>query len=567
MSSGFQGPRYLAAFGPKRVPHCFTDVLILGGGLAGLRAALAIDPRLQVTIVTKADLRLSSSQWAQGGIAGVVDPEDRFDNHVADTLAAGGGLCHPDVVTEVVHEAPARIAELIAWGTNFDARNGSLELGREGGHSHHRIVHALGDATGREVMRAVIERARGRDNLEFWPETFTIDLLTDDGACRGALVWNRGHGKTLVWARQTILATGGAGQLYRESTNPEGTCGDGMALAWRAGARLRDMEFMQFHPTVLYIAGGSRSLITEAIRGAGAHLVDKDGRRFMPDFDPRAELAPRDVVSRCITEVMHRTHHANVYLDLSHLDAETVRSRFPGMARTCADFGLDLTRDRIPVRPGAHYMIGGVAVDRDGRTSLPGLLAAGEVTSSGLHGANRLASNSLLEGLVYGARCGATATAAALARGDDFRVPSLAEPRGPSPGEQLDLEDIRNSLRSLMWRSVGVERTGAALDEAAETVEGWCRYVLPRQFADPRGWQLQNMLEVARLMIRAAAVRCETRGVHVRSDHPATLDRWRVHLAWQRGETAAVEQPLPPGPADPRCDDGGPGIASSAARA
>ncbi|MEI7782039.1 MAG: L-aspartate oxidase, partial [Planctomycetota bacterium] len=447
MSRMFEGPRYLAAFGPKRVPHCFTDVLILGGGLAGLRAALAVDPRLAVTVVTKDDLQGSSSQWAQGGIAGVVDPEDRFDNHVADTITAGGGLCHEDVVNSVIREAPGRIAELIAWGTKFDERDGALELGREGGHSHHRIVHALGDATGREVMRAVIERARALENLEVWPDTFTIDLLTFAGVCRGALVWNKAHGKTMVWARRTILATGGAGQLYRESTNPEGASGDGMALAWRAGAALRDMEFMQFHPTVLYIAGGARSLITEAVRGAGAHLVDREGRRFMPEFDSRAELAPRDVVSRAINVVMHRTHHSNVYLDLSHLDAAMVHRRFPGMAQICAKFGLDLARDRIPVRPGAHYMIGGVTVDREGRTSLPGLFAAGEVTSSGLHGANRLASNSLLEGLVYGGRAGQAASAEVLAEpnADAFRVPLLANPRGGEANGSLDLGDIRNS--------------------------------------------------------------------------------------------------------------------------
>ncbi|NCY01618.1 MAG: L-aspartate oxidase [Planctomycetia bacterium] len=550
----FAGPRYLAAFGPKRVPHCFTDVLILGGGLAGLRAALAVDPRLTVTVVTKDDLQGSSSQWAQGGIAGVVDPEDRFDNHVADTLTAGGGLCHEDVVDAVVREAPARIAELIAWGTRFDSHNGSLELGREGGHSHHRIVHALGDATGREVMRAVIERARTLANLEVWPDTFTIDLLTHEHGCRGALVWNPAHGKTLVWARRTILATGGAGQLYRESTNPPGASGDGLALAWRAGAELRDMEFMQFHPTVLYIAGGARSLITEAVRGAGAWLVDRDGRRFMPEMDPRAELAPRDVVARAITEVMHRTHQANVFLDLSHLDAAEVRRKFPGMAEICAKFGLDLTRDRIPVRPGAHYMIGGVTVDGRGRTTLPGLYAAGEVTSSGLHGANRLASNSLLEGLVYGARAGEAASEDILGAsggpddGDrEFRVPALSNPRAVDPHSQaaeangsLDLADIRNSLRALMWRHVGVERTGDSLGEALETVEGWCRYVLPRQFAEPQGWQLQNMLEVARLMIRGAVERRETRGVHFRSDFPEPSAAWRAHIGWLRGR----EQPL-----------------------
>ena len=551
MSQPYEGPRYLVSFGPKRVPHCFTDVLILGGGLAGLRAALAVDKRLSVTVVTKDDLQSSSSQWAQGGIAGVVDPEDRFDNHVADTLTAGCGLCHENVVDAVIREAPGRIAELIAWGTRFDERDGSLALGREGGHSHHRIVHALGDATGREVMRAVIEQTRKLDNLVVWPETFTIDLVTHEGVCRGALVWNPRHGKTFVWARRTILATGGAGQLYRESTNPPGASGDGMALAWRAGAELRDMEFMQFHPTVLYIAGGSRSLITEAVRGAGAHLVDKDGRRFMPEFDSRDELAPRDVVSRAITVVMHRTHHANVYLDLSHLDPKMVRERFPGMAAICGQFGLDLARDRIPVRPGAHYMIGGVKVDEMGRTDIPGLFAAGEVTSSGLHGANRLASNSLLEGLVYGARAGEAAAAEVLAEGsrgdDEFHVPPIAQPKVSADGGDagLDLADIRNSLRSLMWRHVGVERSGDSLAEALATVEGWCRYVLPQQFADPQGWQLQNMLEVARLMIRGAIRRDETRGVHFRADHPDTSEAWRVHIAWHRGAAEPRFESLP----------------------
>ncbi len=532
-----EGPRYLTGFGPRRVPHCFTDVLILGGGLAGLRAALAVDPSLLVTVITKDDLRESSSSYAQGGIAGVVDPEDRFADHAADTVAAGGGLCDAAVVDSVVREAPGRIDELISWGTRFDLREGSLELGREGGHSRSRIVHALGDATGREVMRAVIEQTKKLDNLEVWPDTFTIDLVTHEGACRGALVWNRDHGKTLVWARRTILATGGAGQLYRETTNPQVASGDGMAVAWRAGASLRDMEVMQFHPTVLYIAGGGRSLITEAVRGAGGRLIDREGRRFMPDFDPRGELAPRDVVSRAISEVMQRTKHSNVYLDLSHLDAAEVRRRFPGMARLCAEFGLDLTRDRIPVRPGAHYMIGGVEVDEHGRTAVEGLYAAGEVTSSGLHGANRLASNSLLEGLVYGARAGEAASRDVLAMPDrdDLRVPRLANPRQDASGEPLDLDDIRNSLKALMWRQVGVERSGDSLAEALGTVEGWCRYVLPRQFGDPGGWQLQNMLEVARLMIRGALERKETRGVHTRRDFPESATQWQGHIAWQRG--------------------------------
>ena len=279
-------------------------------------------------------------------------------------------------------------------------------------------------------------------------------------------------------------------------------------------------------------------------------VVDREGRRFMPEFDERAELAPRDVVSRAITVVMRRSRHANVYLDLSHLDAADVRRKFPGMAETCRKFGLDLARDRIPVRPGAHYMIGGVTVDAEGRTDVPGLFAAGEVTSSGLHGANRLASNSLLEGLVYGARAGAAVTAELLLEGpagDAFRVPAIANPRVEENGNEgvpLDLADIRNSLQSLMWRYVGVERRGAELAEALEAVEGWCRYVLPRQFADPQGWQLQNMLQVARLMIASALAREETRGVHSRADCPEQSAAWLAHVAWRRGEPGSRVEKL-----------------------
>ena len=360
----------------------------------------------------------------------MIDPEDRFEDHVADTLVAGGTLCDPEVVKRVICEAPRRIEELIAWGTRFDTAEGRLALGREGGHGHDRIVHALGDATGKEVMRAVTERARRLEHVEVWQETFTIDLLTLDGVCRGAIVWNQEHGKTLVWAKQTILATGGAGQIYRETTNPTVATGDGLALAYRAGAELRDVEFVQFHPTVLYIAGGSRSLISEATRGEGAHLVDRHGHRFMPDYDPRAELAPRDVVSLSIVSQMEKTRHPNVYLDMTHLDPQRVLSRFPGIAAICAEFDLDITRDRIPVRPGAHYMMGGITVDRDGRTTLPGLWAAGEVTSTGLHGANRLASNSLLEALVYGAHAGEGASCAALGHEGRLLRPADREPAG-----------------------------------------------------------------------------------------------------------------------------------------
>jgi len=528
-------PRYLAAFHPKRVPHFFTDVLVIGGGLAGQRAALAADPELSTLVITKDGLEQSNSAQAQGGIAGVLDPEDRFEDHVGDTLQAGGLLCDRRVVERVVGEAPARIRELIAWGTQFDHVGDRLALGREGGHGHDRIVHALGDATGREVMRAVIDRIQAAANVEIWENTFTIDLLTQEGVCRGALVWNSQHGKTMVWAKQTILATGGAGQLYRETTNPQVATGDGMAIAYRAGAELRDMEFMQFHPTVLYIAGGSRHLISEATRGEGAWLVDRHGRRFMTDYDPRGELAPRDVVSLAIVSQMERTKHPNVYLDMTHLDPERVRSRFPGIAAVCAEFDLDITRDRIPVRPGAHYMMGGVTVDPFGRTTIPGLWGAGEVTSTGLHGANRLASNSLLEALVYGAHAGEMASRAAAELHDDFSAGLLDNPRLDSTGEPLNLDDIRNSLKSLLWRNVGVQRDAEGLQDAAENINHWGRYVLPRQFSDPPGWELQNMLCVARLMIQAALERRESRGAHVRTDFPQPDDgHWARHITFRR---------------------------------
>ncbi len=529
-----QLPRYLVPFHPKNVPHYFTDVLIVGAGLAGLRAAIEIDPDLSVVVVTKDTPKQTSSAWAQGGIAGVLDPQDRFEDHIADTIRAGGELCDTRVVEMVVREAPQRIQELIDWGTQFDEDAGQLALGREGGHGRHRIVHALGDATGKEIMRAVVHWTERMPNVQLWKQAFTIDLLAHEGTCRGAIIWNPHHGKMIVWAKQTILCTGGAGQVYRETTNPRVATGDGHALAYRAGAELRDMEFVQFHPTVLYIAGSSRSLITEAMRGEGAHLVDILGHRFMSQYDPRGELAPRDVVAQAIVTQMEKTHHPCVYLDLSHLPAEHIRARFPGIAAKCAEFGIDVTCDRIPVRPGAHYMVGGVTVDALGRTTLPGLWAAGEVTSTGLHGANRLASNSLLEGLVFGAHAGRGAAQAARGIDDHFHAIPLEFALQMPSGEQLDLADIRNSLTSLMWRAAGVRREGRLLEMAATQIEHWCRYVLPRQFATPDGWELQNMLIVARLIVQAALDRTESRGVHLRTDFPQEDDsHWLRHIRWK----------------------------------
>ncbi|HZU37669.1 MAG TPA: L-aspartate oxidase [Gemmataceae bacterium] len=524
--------RYLVPFSLKHTPHVFTDILVIGAGIAGLRAALEVPPEFDVLVVTKDSLQQSNSNYAQGGIATVLSAEDRFENHIEDTLRAGAGLCDQAIVEMVVREAPAQINDLVRWGTHFDLEEGRLALTREGGHSHRRIVHALGDATGHEVMRAIIERAHQAAHVTLWDNTFTIDLLTTDGVCLGALVDRPGQGRLLVWAKQTILASGGAGMVYRETTNPPVATGDGMAAAFRAGAELRDMEFMQFHPTVLYVAGSDRFLVSEAVRGEGAYLRDKDGVRFMPAEDPRAELAPRDVVSRAIVRTMERTRHPNVYLDLAHLDPQLIRQRFPGIDRVCRSFGLDITRDRIPVRPGAHYMIGGVTVDSEGRTTLANLWAAGEVTSSGLHGANRLASNSLLEGLVFGAACGRGAAEAAGRIPDSFAVPRLEAGFESESAGGLDVTDITNSLRSLMVRNMGIVRDRAGLAEAEADVAFWRRYALSRVFQHRAGWELQNLLTIARLMIWSALQREESRGVHFRSDFPERNDaHWQRHLS------------------------------------
>lgn len=529
-------PRYLVPIEPKRCGHFFTDVLIIGGGLAGLRAAHEVDPSLRTMILTKDKLGESNSAYAQGGIASVWDPEDRFDNHVQDTLVAGADLCDPSVVDLVVREAPDRVAELIRWGTRFDRQDGQLVLGREGGHSHQRIIHALGDATGKEIMRAMIAHTRERPFAEICEETFTIDLLTHEGRCRGAVASSRGGKPYLIWAKETILCTGGCGQVFRESTNPRVATGDGHAIAFRAGAVMRDMEFMQFHPTVLYIAGSSRTLITEAVRGDGAYLVDATGYRFMGDYDLRLELAPRDVVSKAIVNQMEKTRSPCVYLTMKHLDPEHVRARFPGMAKVCSGFGLDIATDSIPVRPGAHYMIGGCEVDGNAQTTLPGLWAAGEVTSTGLHGANRLASNSLLEGLVYGAIAGRNASRAAMSNMDsELRVLPISNPAKGEPSQPIDLADIRNAVRALMWRNVGVQRREDRLTEAVHAIQQYCSYVLAQDLSGVDGWELQNILTVSLQMTAAALARTESRGVHFRTDFPVVDNQhWRKHLEIQR---------------------------------
>lgn len=529
-------PRYLTNFAPKKVAHRFADVLIIGGGLAGLRAALEIDSALTVIVITKDAIRQSNSTYAQGGIAGVISPEDKIEFHIRDTMDAGGNLCDLDTVRSVVSQGPDRIRELIEMGTNFDhdaVDQTELTLGREGGHSHNRIIHANGDATGAEIMRAVIAKVRAAENIQVIENAFTLDLLKFEDRCRGAVVAMDNKQKTLFWASETILCTGGAGQIFRETTNPSVATGDGHAMAYRAGVQLRDMEFMQFHPTVLYIAGSSRSLISEAVRGEGAYLIDSADHRFMADYDDRLELAPRDVVSQAIVTQMAKTNAANVFLSLKHLDPDHVRSRFPGIAKAVAEFGLDITSDPIPVRPGAHYMIGGITVDKDGQTSLPGLRAAGEATSSGLHGANRLASNSLLEGLVYGVSAARRASEEALKSSDkELEVFPIISDQLRHSQASIDIPDIRNSLRSLLWRAAGVRREAVSLTSAIETIGLWQTYVLAQEFPDAEGWELQNMLTVGKLLCTSALAREESRGVHLRTDFPRTDDEnWRKHIS------------------------------------
>ncbi len=523
-------PRYLVNFHPKKSHHQFADVLIIGGGLAGLRAALEVDPSLHVIVVIKGKLQQSNSNYAQGGIAAVLDPEDKTEFHIRDTLIAGANLCDEKVVDSVINQAPERIRELIDIGTEFDRQQTEILLGREGGHSHNRILHARGDATGAEIMRAIIEKAKSQPNITIIENAFALDLLTQDESCRGAMI-HIGSEYVLIWSKQTILCTGGAGQIYRETTNPKVATGDGLAMAWRAGVELRDMEFMQFHPTVLYIAGSSRSLVSEAVRGDGAWLIDHRGYRFMQDYDSRMELAPRDVVSLAIVSQMEKTNTSSVFLSLKHLDHEYIRRRFPGIRQAVAEFGLDIATDPIPVRPGAHYMVGGITVDAEGQTSMPGLWAAGEVTSSGLHGANRLASNSLLEGLVYGVTAGAGASQAALRMDDKYVVEPISQQIAFHP-LYLDLNDIRNSLKSLMWRAVGVRREASQMRGALETIRGWKSYVFDQQFESREGWELQNLLTIGDLMTQSALFREESRGVHWRSDFPETDDQhWRIHVA------------------------------------
>jgi len=530
-------PRNLVPFDPRQVPLYHFDVVVLGSGAAGSSAALAAaEAGATVAVLTKGQLDATNTNWAQGGVAVVLGDEDSIESHVADTVSVGKGLSEHDVVETVVRGGPAAIQQLLELGTQFDRDgSGNIELSREGGHTHPRVIHCHGDATGYEIQRTVSHAISNHPSITTFPDTFAVDLLrNEDDAARGVLCLTAHGDRVAFHAPEVILSTGGGGQLYRETTNPSIATADGLAMALRAGAALRDLEFVQFHPTCLYIAGAARVLISEIVRGAGGILRDRHGERFMPAHHEAAELAPRDVVSRAVFERMIATDDTNVYLDLSEVDRDPHQA-FPGISRICRFFGIDIARDPIPVRPGAHYLIGGIQVDLDGRSTIPGLWAVGECASTGLHGANRMGSNSLLEGLVLGQRCGQLAGESARSGGTRRSAPRrivLPDPLEPPKGMQVSIDDLTYSLKSLMWRDMGVERRGEKLADARDRVDFWMRAVKSLGADRPRSWELANMLLVARLAIEGALQREESRGVHFRSDFPDAEERWRAHTSF-----------------------------------
>jgi L-aspartate oxidase len=478
-----------------------ADLLVAGAGLAGLYAALEAARRgASVVLVTKGSLRSSNSFYAQGGVAAAIGPDDRPELHLADTLAAGRGLCDPAAVEVLVSEGPARMRDLESYGVAFDrGHDGLPALGREGGHGRRRILHAGGSATGQHIATALIDRVLQEPGIRVMEHAAVLELIADGTACGGA--WVLGHDELMaVRARMTLIATGGAGALFERTTNPPGALGDGIAIANRAGAAVTDMEFVQFHPTALAV-GARAFLISEAVRGEGAHLVDASGHRFMADVHPEAELAPRDVVAR---EIQQRLAGGRAsYLTLAHLDAEAIRARFPNLVRGARDAGLDLTRDPIPVSPAAHYLMGGVATDLHGRSTLRGLYASGECAASGVHGANRLASNSLLECFVFSHR--------AVSAGLDEAVEQLDAPQPQRPLVRAQLGELRRR----MWAGAGPLRDADGLEGLID----WLDEQAP-----------SNPTTVARMIARSALAREESRGAHVRLDHPAEDPAFLHHL-------------------------------------
>ena len=515
---------------PATAPE--ADFLVIGAGVAGLRAAIELAPAGRVLVLVKREVADSSTQLAQGGIAAALSDEDEISLHLQDTLNAGDGLCNPDAARVLVEDAPERIEELIGWGTQFDREGTKLTFGREGAHSRNRILHAHGDSTGREIQRALYAKAKTLPEISVREFEFSTDLISEGGTVCGVRVIDERGQENTIHASAVLLATGGMGQLYLNTTNPSVATGDGVAMAYRAGAEVTDLEFIQFHPTALYLKKAPRFLLSEALRGEGAYLRNMEMSRFMAKYHPMAELAPRDVVARAIMHELGRVRAKDpvVYLDLTHLDEAHVRRRFPRIYKTCMQYNVDITTELIPIRPAAHYAMGGVRTDLDGRSSLPGLYAAGEAAGTGVHGANRLASNSLLEGLVFGARAGKKmrnelkAPAARVAG-----LPPAAYSNGPL---SVPVDASINELQTLMWNQVGIVRNANGLKEAVERLKR-----IEPQVARPhsrREFEARNLQIAGLLVARSALAREESRGAHYRTDFPDHNDmKFRKHSVVQ----------------------------------
>lgn len=503
--------QYLVGFNLQKIPVEHRDVVIVGGGIAGLTAAVVAARDLKVEVLAKSGLKQTSTWYAQGGIAAPLAADDSAALHIKDTLEAGSGLCDPQAVQVLVNEAALAVAMLLELGTGFDSLDGVLQLGREGGHSVSRVVHA-GDATGSVVARSLSEAVGRNSNISFRKDVFVIDLLVDDGRCRGVLVFDESAGGLVVYlAAAVVLAAGGMGQVYEATTNPSGATGDGQAMAERKGVELSGFEFIQFHPTALQSEANPRFLITEVLRGEGAYLRDASGERFMVGRHPLAELAPRDMVCQSLVEVARRDGIDHVYLDARHIPADRLKSRFPVIWAHCLERGFDLAKDLVPVMPAAHYMIGGLRTDLYGRTSVPGLYASGEVASTGVHGANRLASNSLLEGVVFSRRIGQVLLDEVEPGASIDRVPALSV-ASRKVGESLDW--LRPQLQHLMNENVSVVRTVAGLEEAAAKLGAWAE-LLDYEYQSQADWETVNMLTVSTLIVVAALARRQSLGVHL----------------------------------------------------
>lgn len=507
-----------------------ADFLVIGSGVAGLRAALDLSREGRVIMLTKGHPLQSASIFAQGGVAVALSEEDDVAIHLTDTVRAGHGLCRREAVRVLVEEGPDRIQELIRWGAKFDKAGGKFAFAREAAHSRSRILRARGDATGNEMVRVLMAQAHRQKRIHRMDFHFTVDLVVEDGRCCGAVVLDEHSGEQFILpAKAVVLSTGGAGQIYARTTNPPNATGDGMAMAFRAGALLQDMEFVQFHPTALFLPSSPPFLLSEAMRGEGGQLRNHKGEAFMQRYHPLGAMAPRDIVARAIWAEMAATKSRHVYLDVTHLGADFVKRRFPTIYSTCLRYDIDITEEWIPVSPSAHYMMGGVWTDLNGATTVPGLFAAGEVACSGVHGANRLASNSLLEGLVFGMRAGVAAVAWAARQAVPDLSGQVAALRQALKHRLDDTEKMRNSLRRTMWGQVGIIRSRESLVRATAQLSRW-EHMISKSFAGRADLEVKNMVQVAHCVAEAALWRENSVGAHFRSDIPESKrPGWKQH--------------------------------------